>query len=76
MNNGAATTIAVLLVAASLGGLAWLCYRVLRWARAGRSGARATGEILTAVTQSAVVREAKQGETRKGQRAGDPPSEE
>ena len=76
MTFGVATIIGVSIVTACLGLLAWLSYRLLRWARAGGSGARAMGEVLTEVTQSAVVREAKQGKRRNDQGAGDPPSEE
>ena len=75
MTEGAATTLGVLIVAASFGLLAWVSYRLLRWARAGRAGARAIGEVLTESTQSAVVREAKQSKKR-DEGAGDPPSEE
>ena len=72
----AATTIGVLIAAACLGLIAWLFYRLLRWARASRSSAQAVGEILSEVTQSAAVREAKQSKKRHDQGAGDPPSEE
>jgi hypothetical protein len=34
------------------------------------------GEVLTEVTQSAVVRDAKRGKKRSDREAGDPPSEE
>jgi hypothetical protein len=76
MTDGASTAIGVLTVTAGVGLLAWLFVRLLRWARAGRSGAQAMGEVLTEVTQSVVVREAKQGKKRNDRRAGDPPSEE
>ena len=76
MTNAAATAIVVLIAAACLALVAWLSYRVLRWARAGRTSARAMGEVLTEVTQSAVVREAKQRRKRSGQGTGDPPGEE
>ena len=68
--------ISVLIIAASLGVVGWLLYRLLRWARSGGSGAQALGSVLTEVTQSAVVREAKQDKRRKDADAGDPPSEE
>ena len=76
MTDASATAVGVMIVTAGVGLLAWLAFRLLRWARAGKSGARAIGEVLTEVTQSAVVREAKQGKKRNDQGAGDPSSEE
>ena len=70
------TLIDALIIAAGLGLAGWLSYRLMRWARSGGSGAQALGSVLTEVTQSAVVREAKQDKKRKGAEAGDPPNEE
>jgi len=70
------TAFGAVITAACFGLLAWLAYRLLHWARAGRGGARAMGEVLTEVTQSAVVREAKQAKKRNGQGASDPANEE
>jgi hypothetical protein len=65
-----------LIIAAFLALAAWLSYRLLRWARARGRGAHVLGAVLTEVTQSAVVREAKQGKKRDDSDAGDPPGEE
>jgi hypothetical protein len=70
------TVISTLIIAIYFGLVAWLFYRLLRWARSGGSGAHALGSVLTEVTQSAVVREAKQDRKRNGDDAGDPPDEE
>jgi hypothetical protein len=64
-----------LVIAAGLGLVGWLFYRLLRWARSGGRGAHALGSVLTEVTQSAVVREAKQDKKRADGDAGDPPDE-
>jgi hypothetical protein len=68
--------IAILIVAVSLGLIVWLSYRLLRWARSGTGGAHMLGAVLTEVTQSPVVQEAKQGRKRSGGDVGDPPNEE
>lgn len=65
----------VLIVAVGLGLIVWLCYRLLRWARSGTGGAHVLGAVLTEVTQSAAVHEAKQGKTSRENGGGDPPSE-
>jgi hypothetical protein len=70
------TAINVLIIAAGLSLVGWLLYRLLRWARSGGGGAQALGSVLTEITQSAVVREAKQDRKRKDADAGDPPNEE
>jgi membrane protein required for beta-lactamase induction len=69
------TVISVLIVGASLGLVGWLLHRLLRWARSGGRGAQALGSVLTEVTQSAVVREAKQDRKRKDADGGDPPAQ-
>ena len=66
----------VLIVAVSLGLLVWLCYRLLRWARSGTSGAHVLGAVLTEVTQSPAVHEAKQGKRSRENGGSDPPTEE
>jgi hypothetical protein len=53
--------------------IGYLLYRLMRWARGRSRGAEALGAVLTEVTQSAVVHEAKQGRKRKAGQAGDPP---
>jgi hypothetical protein len=63
--------IAVGLVLAVRGG-----YRLLRWARSGTGGAHVLGAVLTEVTESRAVHEAKEGEKRRNNGAGDPPNEE
>ena len=68
--------ISALIIAAGLSLVGWLLYRLLRWARSGGSSAQALGSVLTEVTQSAVVREAKQDQRRKDAEAGDPPNQE
>jgi hypothetical protein len=68
--------IPVLIVAVSLGLVAWLSYRLLRWARSGTGGAHMLGAVLTEVTQSPAVHEAKQGKKVSEGDAGDPPTEE
>jgi hypothetical protein len=64
-----------LIAVVGLGLAAWLCYRLLRWARSSSSGAQALGAVLTEVTQNAVVHDAKQGRKRSERDAGDPPNE-
>ena len=64
----------VLIVVVSLGSIVWLCYRLLRWARSGTGGAHMLGAVLTEVTQSAAVHEAKQGKKLREDGGGDPPS--
>jgi hypothetical protein len=64
----------VMIVVVSLGLIVWLAYRLLRWARSGTRGAQALGAVLTEVTQSAAVLEAKQGKKRREGSAGDPPA--
>jgi hypothetical protein len=68
--------IGALIIAAGLGLAGWLSNRLMRWARSGSSGAQALGSILTEVTQSAFVHEAKEDKKRKNANAGDPPNEE
>ena len=63
----------VLIIAVTLGVIVWLCYRLLRWARSGKSGAHMLGAVLTEVTQSPAVHEAKQGKKRGEEGQGDPP---
>jgi hypothetical protein len=65
--------IAVLIVAVGLGLVVWLSYRLLRWARSGTGGAQMLGAVLTEVTQSPAVIEAKQGKKLREGEAGDPP---
>jgi hypothetical protein len=64
-----------LIIAVGLGLGAWLCYRLMRWARSGARGAHVLGSVLTEVTQSAVVREAKEGKKRSEADGGDPENE-
>ena len=66
----------ILIFAAGLGLVGWLFHRLLRWARSGGRGAQALGSVLTEVTQSPVVREAKQDKKRKDADGGDPPAEQ
>ena len=66
----------VVLLGAGFGFVEWLLVRLLRWARCGRRGTHALGAVLTEVTQSAVVREAKEGRKRNGQGGGDPSNDE
>ena len=61
---------------AALGLVAYLFYRLMRWARGRTKGAHVLGAVLTEVTQGAVVYEAKQGKKRDEGYAGDPPNEE
>lgn len=68
----AAIAIVVVSAAAGLGLLVWLCARLLRWARSGTGGAHAVGAVLTAVTQSPAVQEAKRGKKLEERDAGDP----
>jgi putative methionine-R-sulfoxide reductase with GAF domain len=65
-------------VAAALLGLvlvAYLLYRLMRWARGHTRGAYVLGAVLSNVTQGAVVQEAKEGRKRNEGEGGDPPSE-
>ena len=66
----------LLIVAVSLGLIVWLCYRLLRWARTGTGGAHMLGSVLTEVTQSSAVQEAKQGQKSREDGGGDPPNGE
>jgi hypothetical protein len=66
----------VFIVAVGLGLVAWLSYRLTRWARSGTGGAHMLGAVLTEVTQSPVVHEAKQGRRTRECDASDPPNEE
>ena len=66
----------LLIVAVSLGLIVWLCYRLLRWARTGTGGAHMLGAVLTEVTQSPAVHEAKQGKKSRENGGSDPPNEE
>jgi hypothetical protein len=66
----------VLTVAVSLGLIVWLSYRLMRWARSGTGGAQMLGAVLTEVTQSPAVHEAKQGKKSREDGGGDPPNEE
>ena len=66
----------VLIAAGSLSLLVWLCYRLLRWARSGTGGAHMLGAVLTEVTQSPAVHEAKRGTKRRENGGGDPLNEE
>jgi ABC-type uncharacterized transport system permease subunit len=66
----------VMIAAVSLGLIVWVAYRLLRWARSGTGGAQALGAVLTEVTQSAAVLEAKKGKKVREGNAGDPPAEE
>jgi hypothetical protein len=66
----------VLILAASLGLIVWLSYRLMRWARSGTGGAHIVGAVLTEVTQSPAVHEAKQGKKSREDGGGDPPNEE
>jgi hypothetical protein len=66
----------VLIVSASLGLIVWLSYRLMRWARSGTGGAHMLGAVLTEVTQSPAVHEAKQGKRSREADGGDPPKEE
>jgi hypothetical protein len=54
----------------------YLLYRLMRWARGRTKGAQMLGAVLTAVTQSVVVHEAKQGRKSDEGQAGDPPDED
>jgi hypothetical protein len=65
--------ISALIIGAGLALVVWLSNRLLRWARSGGRGAHVLGSVLTEVTQSAVVREAKRDQKRKGADGGDPP---
>jgi hypothetical protein len=65
--------IAVLTVAVGLGLVVWVSYRLLRWARSGTGGAHMLGAVLTEVTQTPAVHEAKQGKKIAEGDAGDPP---
>jgi hypothetical protein len=66
---------AVVLVSA-LALVAFLIYRLMRWARGRTRGASILGAVLTEVTQGATVIEAKQGKKREEGNTGDPPNEE
>jgi hypothetical protein len=62
----------VLLIVAGLGLIAAASYRLLRWARRSTTGSHALGAVLTEVTQSAAVREAKQHKKREEDDGADP----
>ena len=68
--------VAVLVVAVTFGLIAWLAYRLMRWARSSRGGAQVLGAVLTEVTQTCAVHEAKQGKKLRESDGGDPPDEE
>jgi hypothetical protein len=68
--------ISVVAAMIALGVVAYLFYRLMRWARGRTRGAYVLGALLTDVTQSPVVLEAKQGRKRTGRQAGDPPNED
>lgn len=72
----AARMTVVLLLAVGLGLIVWLCYRLLRWARSGTGGAHMLGAVLTEVTQTAAVHDAKQGKKVREDDGGDPSNEE
>ena len=59
-----------------LGLVAYLLYRLMRWARGRTRGAYVLGAVLTDVTQAAVVHEAKQGKKGEEGDTGDPPNDE
>jgi hypothetical protein len=65
-----------LLAIAALGLVAYVFYRLLRWARGRTKGAHVLGAVLTEVTQGVIVSEAKKGKKRDQGHAGDPPNEE
>jgi len=69
MSNVLAAAIGAVLVV-------YLLYRLMRWARGRTKGAQMLGAVLTDVTQSVVVHEAKQGRKRDEGQAGDPPNED
>jgi hypothetical protein len=66
----------VLIVAVSLGLIVWVSYRLMRWARSGTGGAHMVGAVLTEVTQSPAVHEAKQGRKSRENGGSDPPNED
>lgn len=61
---------------AAFGLVAYVLYRLMRWARGRTKGAHVLGAVLTEVTQSPIVYEAKQGKKRDESDSGDPPNEE
>jgi hypothetical protein len=63
----------VVIAVAGLILVAYLLYRLMRWARGRTGGAYMLGAVLTEVTQGAVVREAKQGKKGEEGDSGDPP---
>jgi hypothetical protein len=63
-----------LVVALGLGLIGWLCYRLMRWARSSSGGAHMLGAVLTEVTQTPAVHEAKQGKKLSESEGGDPPA--
>ena len=63
----------MLVVAVSLGLIAWLAHRLMRWARSSSGGAQVLGAVLTEVTQTSAVHEAKQGKKLGESDGGDPP---
>jgi len=69
MSNVLAAAIGAVLVV-------YLLYRLMRLARGRTKGAQMLGAVLTDVTQSVVVHEAKQGRKRDEGQAGDPPNED
>ena len=66
------SAIGAFIIAVGLGLVAWLGYRLMRWARSSARGAHVLGAVLTEVTQSAAVHEAKEGKKRKEADGSDP----
>jgi hypothetical protein len=66
----------VVLLASAVALVAFLLYRLVRWARGHSRGAEMLGAVLTEVTQGTAVYEAKQGKKRDEGNAGDPPHDE
>lgn len=58
-----------------LSAAAYVLGRLLRWARRRPRGAHVLGAVLTEVTQSPAVREAKRTKKSEEGKSGDPPSE-
>jgi ABC-type uncharacterized transport system permease subunit len=71
----ASGAINVVVAVTALGLVAFLLYRLMRWARRRTRGSYVLGAVLTEVTQGAPVLEAKQGKKRE-EGAGDPPDGE
>lgn len=64
---------AAVTVLGALALVAYLLYRLMRWARSRTGGAHVLGAVLSEVTQSAAVQEAKRGSKREERSTGDPP---